>query len=254
MISKRILLAGVALVLAVVAGVASYSYLHDVQNRAYHNAQLVKVYKVSEPIPAGTPGATAISRGLIKQGQIPQQFLPSDVVTDLASIRSEVAVANLAPGQIVESGVFVSPQAAVASASQAVPKGDVAITVSVDQVHGVAGLVHPGDMVDILIETTGGVEQFLYQNVDVLAVGSTITQGASVTAANGSTATTTPPSSSGLITFAVPAQAAARIALAQSGGGGVTGSLYLALVPPGNKASTQAPINQANLIPASVTP
>lgn len=255
MTSRRVILAVVALVLAVVAGVASYSYLNDVQNRAYHNAKLVKVYKVSGAIAQGTTGATAISRGLIKQGQIPQQFLPTDAVTDLASIRSDIAVANLAPGQIVASSLFASPQTAVASAAQAIPKGDVAITVSVDQVHGVAGMIRPGDMVDILVQTTGGVERFLYQNVSVLAVGTALNPGTTVTATNGSTtATTAPSSSSGLLTFALPPDAAAHIALAASGGGGVIGSFYLALVPPGNQASPQVPVSQSNLIPATLTP
>jgi hypothetical protein len=96
------------------------------------------------------------------------------------------------------------------------------------------------------------VEQFLYQNVDVLAVGTTVVPSG-VATAQSSTPTTTPPSSgSGLITLAVPADAAARIALVQSGG--VAGSMYLALVPPGNAPTAQAPINQASLIPATLSP
>lgn len=255
MASKRVLLSVGALILALVAGLASYSYLHDVQSRAYHNAKLVKVYTVSGPIPKGTTGTAVISKGLVKRGQIPQQFLPSDAVTDLASIRNDVTATNLAPGQILSSSLFQTPAEAAATSTpaQAIPKGDVAITVAVDAVHGVAGLIRPGDQVDILVQTTTGTEQFLYQNVDVLAVGTSMANGVTTTGAANTTSSTAPSSAgAGLITFAVPANAAQHIALAQSGG--ATGSLYLALVPPGNNATAEPAINEASLIPASVTP
>lgn len=242
-----------ALILAAVAGLASYSYLHDVQNRAYHNAKLVGVYTLSGPVAAGTTGATVISQGLVKQGKIPQQYLPTDAVTDLATIRNEVATTSLSSGQILESGLFTNPATAAATPAEAIPHGDVAITVSVDTVHGVAGLIRPGNLVDILVETAPGVEQFLYQNVSVLAVGTSISPAANVTASNNSTSTTVP-SNTGLITFAVPADVAQRIAFAQSGGGGVQGGFYLALVPPDNQAQPLPPISQSNLIPATITP
>jgi pilus assembly protein CpaB len=195
-----------------------------------------------------------ITGNLVKRGEIPQQYVPSDAITDLASIRNDVAATDLVAGQILESDLFVSPTSRVAASAtaQAIPKGDVAISVSVDAVHGVAGLIRPGDLVDILIQASPGVEQFLYQNVDVLAVGTSVAPSG-VATAQSSTPTTTPPASgSGLLTLALPADAAARIALAQSGG--VTGSLYLALVPPGSAASQMAPIDHSNLIPAALTP
>ena len=255
---RRTVITAVALVLAVLAGGAAYLYLHDVQRRAYNNATLTTVYTVQSAIPHGTPASTVIAKGLVKRAQIPEQFLPSGAVTDLATIRNEVAAADLSKGEVLVAGQFASPTALVNSPSAAVPKGDVAITVSVDPVHGVAGLVHPGDQVDVLIETSAGAEQFLYQNVPVLAIGTSVAPGANVTATNtaaNTTATTTAPAAaSGLVTFAVPAAAAQRIALAESGGGGVTGSLYLALVPPGNTAAPLPPINSSNLIPATPTP
>lgn len=252
--SRRIILAAIALALAVVAGIASYSYLNAVQRRAYHNAQLVPVYTLSAPVAVGTPGATVLSRGLIKRAQIPRQYLPADAVTDLATIRGDIAVANLVTGQILEQGLFEAPSAAISSAAEAVPAGDVAITVSVDAIHGVAGLIHPGDEVDILVQDPVGVEQFLYQDVRVLAVGTELAPVSNVAATSASSATTVAPATSGLITFAVPPRAAARIALAQSDGAGVTGPLYLALVPPGSTPTKQPAINQASLIPASVSP
>lgn len=251
MASKRLLLSVTALVLALVAGLATFTYLRGVQKRAYHNASLVKVYTVSAPIARGTSGTAVIGGNVLKQGQIPAQYLPSDAVTDLATIRNEVASANLAPGQILESDLFVAPASTVSSSAtaQAIPKGDVAISISVDSVRGVAGLIRPGDLIDILAQVTPGNEQFLYQNVNVLAVGTTVVQSGVVTTQTANAGST---SGSGLLTLAVPADAALRIALAENSS--VSGSIYLALVPPGNQASAQTPISQSNLIPANLTP
>lgn len=248
--SRRLLLSVTAIVLAVVAGLASYVYLHNKQKKTDQGAALVYVYTVTSPISRGTPGSSVITGSFVKRGQIPAKYVPSDAVSDLASIQNEVAAVSLAPGAVLESGSFMTPTAlSLASASavaKAIPSGDIAITVSVGSlVNRVAGLIQPGDQVDMLIQPTASTWQFLYQNVPVLAVGPVYSSG-------DTTAQATNPSAAAAdataITFSVPADAAARILAASSHG------LYLALVPPGNVASAQPPISQDNLIPASITP
>jgi hypothetical protein len=56
-----------------------------------------------------------------------------------------------------------------------------------------------------------------------------------------------------VITFAVTRAAAARIALADSDGGGVNGGIYLALEAPGNTAAPTPAITGANLVPSGPT-
>jgi Flp pilus assembly protein CpaB len=225
--------------------------MHNVQKRADHNATLVGVYTVTAPIPRGTTGASVIAGNLVKRGQIPLKYMPSDAITDLASIREEVAAVSLAPGQVVEKSLFVSPEAlraaTASAAAKAIPSGDVGITVSIDSVvNRVAGLIRPGDQVDMLIQPSPGVWQFLYQNVNVLAVGSNISPSGTATAQNAKAVAAA--DASALVTFAVPADAAPRVIIAAKEG------LYLALVPPGSAAAAQPTISQANLIPATVTP
>lgn len=225
------------------------------QARAYHNATLTTVYVVEGTIPRGTPAATAVSDNLVKQAKIPEQFRPVDAVTDLATVQGEVAVANLVPGEVLSSSLFVSPASALSSTAAAIPKGDVAITVSVGNVQQVAGLVQPGDLVDVLVLMNGKEERFLYQNARVLAIGTSVatsTNGAPQVAS--ATPTTAPVAASGLVTFAVPPVAAERFAFIQSGGGGAASDLYLALVPPKNHPKRQPPVAIGDLIPANVTP
>ncbi len=248
MTSKRTVVVAVAVAVGVVASVLSYVFLNNAQDNAYHNAKLVSAYVITKPIPRTLSGSDAVSGGYLQQKKIPAEFRPSSAVTKLSSIRNESADANLPAGEIVVSGMFVSPDTIASVAAETVPQGDVAISVSVDQVHGVAGLIKPGDKVDILLDINGNQETTLYQSVPVLAVGTTLVPAPGATAgATQSTATQT----SNVITFAVTPEAAARIALADSDGGGVTGGIYLALEAAGNTPAGPTTINSSNLIPAS---
>jgi len=201
-------------------------------------------------------GSAALRAGLISQSQVPVKFRPIKAVTDTTTITTGVAQNDIPAQQVIVNGLFAVPGSTGGTAAQLIPKGDVAISISVDQVHGVAGLVEPGDNVDMLVQVSPGSgsansrEAYLYQDVPVLAVGSATTSPGAAPA-SGAAAQAQP---SGIYTFAVPPPAAARIAMAQSGAGGVTGSIYLALVPPGNAANTQVPISSQNLLPSNPTP
>lgn len=250
--SPRTMIVGLALVLAAGAAGTSWAYLNSVQTRAYHGAKLTSVYVVSGPVPQGTTGAALAH--LIKKGEIPTQYRPADAITDLATIQGEQTLTNLTTGEVLSSGLFATPSHTTATGpAAAIPTGDVAITVSVDPVHGVAGLIEAGDQVDVLVSINTNTERFLYQNVPVLAVGSQLASTATDSTVDPPSTTAATPTSS-LITFAVPPAAAERIALAESDGAGVTGSLYLALVAPGEHASATGAVGPNNLIPANLSP
>ena len=251
MTSKRTVVVAVAVAVGVVASVLSYVFLNNAQQNAYHNAKLVPAYVIAKPIPRTLTGAEAVSGGYVEKKNVPAEFRPSSAVTNLSAIRDRAAGANLPSGEVVVSGMFVSPGTIASVAAETVPQGDVAISVSVDQVHGVAGLIQPGDKVDILVNLNGAQETYLYQAVPVLAVGTTLVPAPGTTSSAAQTTAAT--QSSNVITFAVTPDAAARIALANSDGGGVTGGIYLALEAAGNQPSSLTTINGSNLIPASPT-
>ena len=238
--NRRTVILIAAVVVAVVAAVAIYSYLNNVQNRAYHNAKLVKVFRVSKDVKKGLPGEQAVDGSFVKSDDIPQKFRPTTALTDINAIRGKVALSDLSAGQVVVDGMFVEPRVAQVSFAQRIPAGQVAITISTDQVRGVAGLIVPGDKVNMLAAAPDG-ERFLFQNVNVLAIGNTPAPQP------GETATTLPAANSGLITFAVPPLAAEKIALAGA-------SVYLTLVPPDNQPTPVPPVNPGNLFGGPLTP
>lgn len=230
----------VAATLAAVAALATFSWLRGVEARAYDDAELVRVYVVDSDIEAGTSGEVALSNNLIRQSNIPRKFLPDTALTDLGSIGGLIAPNRLAANTVLLQGMFVAPQQAQGAFAKSIPEDKVAVTVSVDQVRGVAGLFVPGDLVNIMV-SDGASMRMLYQNVLVLAVGRTTAAGTDPGAEE---------SKSGLITFAVPQAAAQKIAFAAQQQGG----LYLTLVPPGAAAVELAPVNAGNLFDGPLTP
>src|SRR3954452_15144828 len=243
MSSRRTLIIIAAVAVAAIAAVANVTYLNGVQSRAYGDAKRVYVYRVRADINKGTTGETALGNDMIERKQIPQEFRPGNALTDLNQIKGKVTLATLSAGQVVVDGMFVDPIKAQTTTRDRIPVGQVAFTVSVDQVHGVGNLLYPGDQVDVFIKDKEA-QRLLYQNVDILYIGD------SGAPQPGETKQVTTPGS-GVITFSAPVDAAQRIMLASQGEGG----LDLALVPRNNKPTTPPPaVAPGQLFNGTLTP
>ncbi len=242
MTPKRTIVVAVAVAVGVAASVLSYVFLNNAQQRAYHNAKLVEAYVVVKPVPATLSGSAAISDGYIQHKKIPQEFRPTSAVTKISSIENKDAVASFGVGQVLVSSMFATSSSASSSFAQLIPAGRVAVTASVDPIHGVADFPGVGDKVDLMI-TLNGSETLLLQDVQIIAVGQSTTTATTVPA---TTATTAPANTSGLYTFSVTPADAERIALAEQDGLG----LYMTLVPPNSPQVTVPPISQGNITSA----
>jgi pilus assembly protein CpaB len=235
------------LVIGVVAAVALWSYVDGIEDRAYDNAERVRVFRIEEPITKGVPGEQAITEELIDEADIPREFRPGTAITDLNVIRGKVALNDLAQGQILVDNMFVDPRVEQVTFSERIPAGQVAISVSIGQVQAVAGFLVPGDRVNVIVTDPSTppetpTKRFLFQNLRILAIGGTAAPEA------GDTGAVSAPGGSGLITFAVPPLAAEKIALV--GGEG----MYLTLVPPDNQPIDVPPVNAQNLFGPGLTP
>lgn len=240
MTPKRTIVVVAALVVALLAGGLSYLFLHNAQAQAFKNAKLVPAYVVSKSITRGMSGADAVRLGYFSEKSVPQEIVPTTAVTDLNQLGGKTAIANFPAGLVLVDGMFVSPSQATLTFSQVIKAGDVAVTVSVDSVHGVANLAQPGDKVDLLVNING-TESYLLQNVTILAVGQT-TAGQTTTASATTTGTVT--NTSGLYTFETTPENAVRVALAQQQNLGI----YLVLVPPNNPVVSVPQFNPANVL------
>jgi pilus assembly protein CpaB len=218
-------------------------YVSSAQHRAFKGAALVPALVVKGEIEKGTTGEQALSKGLIQQETVPEKYRPATALADKEVIRPKVALAHIAAGQVLVDGMFVDPIKAQETAAKVIPEGQVAVTVSVDPIKGVAGLIAPGDRVNIMASSGDGGQRTLFENVMVLYIGATPAPAATTTAA-----VVIPPSN--LITFSVPQIAAQKIVFAATQDTGI----YLTLVPPGNKATPIPPTNAGNLFTGGPTP
>jgi pilus assembly protein CpaB len=239
-----------AIAVGALAAFMIFNYVGGVEDQANEGAERVDVFVVRKDVPKGLPGEQARDEGYIVQDKIPREFLPASAIRSLDQIDGRVALNNLAANQVLVDGMFVDPAQAQIGFSARIPDDMVAVTVSVDQVRGVAGLLVPGDKVDLLLassaegdeETT--TSRYAYHAVEILAIGQTATPqpGENITTAGAegdTTATTAAPTAienSGLITFIVPVEAAQIIAALDPA------DIYLTLVGPDYEPSAVPPV------------
>jgi Flp pilus assembly protein CpaB len=289
--SRRTLITIAAVAVGALAVALIYGYVSSVKDEAFGDAERVKVYIVKETVTKGTYGEEAEQQKLIVEDEIPMKFFPPNAIRSFDDIAGKVAIADLAVNQIVTTDMFADPSTVQSSFSDRLEKineqDQVAITIQVDQVRGVAGLLQPGDFVNLMAvkicqsnEGVGGGEgggtagddaaqgeaepddgcvlsedvlfsrqaRYIYQKVQVLAIDQT------------------PVSLPGEVTASSDEEAAAEPANANNGDGLVTlivpakGAQYVASLPPENiylslvsrdyKPVQQTPINPLDPLPA----
>jgi pilus assembly protein CpaB len=258
-----------AVVVGAISAFLVFNYVNSADSRARAGAREVDILKVQSDIQKGLSGREAIQQGKIVHTKIPAEFKPQTAITDESIIADKVAVANYSTGQILVDGMFAdaidnqitfagripSDCGAIDPATNKAAQC-VAVTISVDQVRGVAGVIVPGDLVNVLVvpdanagsggAVGGAPARVLYQAAKVLMVDKTaVPQPGEVTQTGTNTATPTgqaqTTTNSGLITLEVPAKAAQLIASTPAA------QLYLTLLPPNY---TPEPLPQQDPNPA----
>lgn len=138
-------------------------------------------------IPAGSP----LERDMLKTKTVPGQFLPANplLASDIDIYLGLPVAQDIEAEAMIMTSDFATMEVARTLAGR-IPDQERAMTIPVDAISGVAGLLRPGDRVDILgtfpvhgedelIPESGGdavgyVTMSLLQNVTLLAVGQEI--------------------------------------------------------------------------------
>ncbi len=172
------------------------------------------------------PRGSVINPESLEISIVPNQFVQPQAVTSLDRIAGMLTLAPISKGeQITLSKLAQSRQAG--GLAEITPVGKRAITISVDDISSLAGMIKAGDYVDVIamlavpVQAAGGQQTVqgavvpLFQNVLILAVGQDI--GAPVLASADSRYQTQERrgGSSGLITIALTPQEANLIAFVQ---------------------------------------
>ena len=261
MSSRRTLILIAAALVGVIAAYALFTYVGGIEDEANDNAERVEIFKIVQDIPKGTFGDEAFTQGLIESDVIAKEYRPATAITDPSQIDGLVAISDLPANQVVVSNQFVSQAESLSTFSSLLKNNEVAVTISTDQLRGVAGLLVPGDFVNLLVtvpptgaaEEGGGAEssgavysqpaRVLYQKVQILAVGQTRKLEPGETAETNPDGTPANATTSGLITFVVPAAAAQQIASVEGS------SYYLTLVAKDYQPTALGPIDTAAALP-----
>ncbi|HNH96511.1 MAG TPA: Flp pilus assembly protein CpaB, partial [Microthrixaceae bacterium] len=207
MSSRRTLILIGAVVIGALAAFLTLSYVRGVENRSDEAGQMVEVVVATGPIAKGSSSDAAIQGQQLAMEKRRREDLPANPVRRFADIQGQVAAVDLGGGEVITASMFVPATALNGSKSASLDKGNVAITITVDEAAGVAGLVQPGDNINILanycgVATGGGAEgesdtcslqrqntpagggavqlgtpsSYLFQGVKVLAVGQSLGQ------------------------------------------------------------------------------
>ncbi len=167
--------AAVFLVLAVVAAGATaifFTRYLDARTAAVR-VPTVKVVVAATDIPM----ATALREEVLKVVDWPTASRPDGAPSDPRQVAGRVALTTLLKGEPVLEPKLASTTAGSGLAAL-LPVGMRALAVRVDDVVGVAGFIHPGDHVDVLVtmKPSDGsgvppVSKIILQGIRVLAVG-----------------------------------------------------------------------------------
>lgn len=158
--SRRTLITIASLAVGVLAAFMIYSYVGSVKDEAFGEAEKVDVFVVKQNVPKGTYGEETQASAVIAQDQIPKRFWPENAIRSFDDIAGKVAVGDLAVNQIVTTDMFADPSTVQTTFSDRLEKingeDQVGISIQVDEVRGVAGLLQPGDFVNIMLTKVCG--------------------------------------------------------------------------------------------------
>jgi|SRR5579872_3230621 len=134
-----------ALLCAAAAGVVLFVAIRQYRSSVHASQQSVTVLVANRLIQKGTSGTAIATGGEFTAESLGQKQVTAGAVADIASIGGRVAVRDILPGSQLTAADFA---AASGLAAQLAPtKRGVALTL--DPQHGLIGVVHTGDHVDI---------------------------------------------------------------------------------------------------------
>lgn len=159
---------------AVLAALVLLVYLNSYRESVSASAQPLTVLVAKNLIPRGTSGSVIATNGLFQTARVPTSQVKLGAISDPAALNGQVTLSDVYPGQQLTAADFSATATAAALASQ-LTGNERAITVSIDQAHGLLGHLQAGNRVDIYVafpegdKTPIALMKLLVTNVLVLA-------------------------------------------------------------------------------------
>lgn len=167
------------LILAVIVGLTAaggiYMFLENMKKTYEVQGDFVKVTVARQQIPA----KTQITAQMIELKEIPAKYINERAAVDSKEVIGKIAKSDILTGEQVLRDKLAKDKESSDGLSFLLQPGKRAVTIAVNEVSGLAGLVKPGDRVDVLgtfdLQAAVGQEKssittLLIQNVDVLSI------------------------------------------------------------------------------------
>ncbi|GAA4283036.1 hypothetical protein GCM10022261_05670 [Brevibacterium daeguense] len=144
-VSRRILAAVAAVLLAGVGALLVFAYVAGAEQRALARLDPVEVYVISEPVPTGTPAEALGETVTVKS--LPAEAVVPGAVTDLDELSGLVTVTDLQPGEQLLAARFAVPS----DATVVVPEGMHEVSFLLDSQRVLGGNLTPGATVGVFV-------------------------------------------------------------------------------------------------------
>jgi pilus assembly protein CpaB len=248
---SRVLAILIAVVLALVATVALVVYVNGADRRAIADQEPTYVYVASKTIKQGTSGEDAQNASAIERRAVASTSAVDGRVRSLEQLQNRFAAVDIVAGEQLLLKRWVGAEDVAGRRLLPIPDDHQALSIGLDVQRQVAGFVTPGDKVSMLITRPQGDRgeetEFLLQNVQVLAVGTTALTNAAaqgggrVNQGKGSQSVTA-------VTLAIKEKFVKFVVHAVE-----QGSIYLTLMPPNAEPAGRGPlVNDTDDIPTEL--
>lgn len=251
---RRIAAIATALVIAVIGVAAVVTYANSANARALAGQKVTEVFIANKRVPEGTSVKAAVDRNLIAQTKVVAKGVPDGAMTKVTPhLEGQVALSDIPAGTVVLTAGFGAKTEV--KKESGVPKGDVAVSLSLSDPAGIAPLIRSGSHIaiyDTFNSTTKSKPLSPYGAH--LNDDKATTRGTAVVLADvevlrvdgkpkADDTTTSESSSTMLVTVVVPPSQATRLVHAIQ-----TGNLYAALLGEGAEVSPKSTSNDNTVV------
>jgi pilus assembly protein CpaB len=177
--NRIMVVVGIALLLAVLAGVGAYKFLSG-QSRVAEQARLQTVGIVVAVV--DIPLGSTINPNQVAVSPWPKESYPKDAIADPKVVAGRVALRDFFRGEPVVESKLVPLGKSTGLLSLKVPAGMRAFSIKVNEAVGVGGFIVPDSRVDVVVTTAPTpssqekVAKIVLQDIRVIAAGQVIEQ------------------------------------------------------------------------------
>jgi pilus assembly protein CpaB len=177
--NRIMVVVGIALLLAALAGVGAYKFLSG-QSRVAEQARLqtVGIVVAQVDIPLGS----TINQNQVAVSAWPKDNYPKDAIVDSKVVVGRVALRDFLRGEPIVESKLVPLNKSTGLLSLKVPAGMRAFAIKVNEVVGVGGFIVPDSRVDVVVTTSPSqssqekIAKIVLEDIRVLAAGQVIEQ------------------------------------------------------------------------------